>query len=834
MEVVNANTIAVATSPGFYLIEKYTGKISHFFRNPADAGVNSNTFVQSMTFVPGGKVWLSTDGGGLNLFDLKTRKAINYSTRDGLPSNEVLGTQIDDKGRLWVATGKGLAYIVNAGKKNAKVFRVGFFAPETQNISRYSFSKLGDGLFAHGSTGGAFIFRASDIVNKPYSAPLHFTAFETLKNIDNLSPERERQYTEMLNAGKTLDLAYDENAFIISFASINFSNQDDILYSYKMEGMDYDWSVPDVARQARYTNIPPGDYEFTVKCISKNTGEVLDSRSLRIHVAQPYWNTPFAWLVYFLLMSGFAWLAWRYFANRMARKNFAEKINFFVNTAHDIRTPITLIMAPLSELKREKGLSEQGNEFLNIAIHNTKRLFWLINQLLDFQKFDSNKSLNVMKYDLADYLHTKYLEFQPLCERKGLSFILEAGKAPVYLWYDKEKMSKILDNLLSNAIKYTPEGGSVKMRLTESEKNVQIEIADTGIGIPQKAQKHLFSNFYRASNAVNSKETGSGLGLLLTKQLVHMHKGSISYESTENKGSVFTVTFKKGFVHLAKHITPQHTDEEKSVVQSRQEDALPTDTGDKVRNTLLLIEDNDELRYYLTTVFKDDYNVLDCPDSESALALLNRQSVDMIISDVMLPGMQGDELCKKLESDFTTSHIPIILLTARTEKEAVMQGFESGADDYMTKPFDTDVLKMKLKSILQNRQALTRKILAQSTVDETSEESAKEPQLTSMDQDFLKKSTSFIKEHMKNPDFNVAELCRELAMSRTLYYGKLKSLTGQSPIEFIRAIRLTEAASLLRRHIPVQEVAEKVGFTDAKYFSTVFKKYYGVSPSKYK
>ena len=560
-----------------------------------------------MTFVPGGKVWLSTDGGGLNLFDLKTRKAINYFTRDGFPSNEVLGTQIDDKGRLWVATGKGLAYIVNAGKKNAKVFRVGFFDPETQNISRYSFSKLGDGLFAHGSTGGAFIFRASDIVNKPYSAPLHFTAFETLKNLDHLSPERERQYTEMLNAGKTLDLAYDENAFIISFASINFSNQDDILYSYKMEGMDCDWSVPDVARQARYTNIPPGDYEFTVKCISKNTGEVLDSRSLHIHVAQPYWNTPFAWLVYFLLMSGVVWLAWRYFANRMARKNFAEKINFFVNTAHDIRTPITLIMAPLSELKREKGLSEQGNEFLNIAIHNTKRLFWLINQLLDFQKFDSNKTLNVMKYDLADYLHTKYLEFQPLCERKGLSLILEAGNAPVYLWYDKEKMSKILDNLLSNAIKYTPEGGSVKMRLAESEKNVQIEIADTGIGIPQKAQKHLFSNFYRASNAINSKETGSGLGLLLTKQLVHMHKGSISYESVENKGTVFTVTFKKGFVHLAKYITPQHTDGEKSVVQGRQEEVLPADTEDKVRNTLLLIEDNDELRYYLATVFKDDY-----------------------------------------------------------------------------------------------------------------------------------------------------------------------------------------------------------------------------------
>lgn len=836
LEVVNADTIAAATHTGFYLVEKSTGKVSHFFYDLTDAGVNSNVFVQSMTFAPGGRVWLSTNGGGLNLFDLKTQKAINYSTRDGLPSNEVHGTLLDEKGRLWIATSKGLAYIVDGGKENAKIFRIGLFDPDIKDISRFSFSKLNNGIFAHGSAGGAFLFRASDIENKPYAAPLYFASFEMIKNARHQSPERARQYTAMLNTGKVLDLAYDENAFVISFASVNFANQEDILYSYKMEGMDEVWSLPDRVQQIRYTNIPPGDYNFTVKGISQNTGNVLDTRSLHIRIAQPYWNTPYAWFVYGLLMLGFVWFTWRYFANRIARKHFAEKIDFFVNTAHDIRTPITLIMAPLSELKREKGLSEQGNNFLNIAIRNTDRLFRLINQLLDFQKFDNSKSLHVMKYDLTDYLHTKYLEFQPLCEKKGLSFSLETKEVPVYLWYDKEKMNKILDNLLSNAVKYTPEGGSVKIRLTESEKNVQIEVEDTGIGIPQKARKHLFSNFYRASNAINSKETGSGLGLLLTQRLVHMHKGNISYVSTENKGTVFRVVLKKGFVHLAKYIAPQRLDtdmDKEYPAISRPDETFSTEPENKAHKTLLLIDDNDELRFYLTTVFKEEYHVIGFPDSESALAYLDKQSADMIISDVMLPGMQGDELCKKLKSDFTTSHIPVILLTARTEKDAIIQGLESGADDYLIKPFDTDVLKMKLKSILLNRQAMYRNILAQSSANETSEKNAEEIPLTPKDQEFLKKSALYIKEHMSNAEFNVAELCREFAMSRTLYYGKLKSLTGQSPIEFIRTIRLAEAAKLLHQQIPVQEVAERVGFMDTKYFSTVFKKHYGVSPSKY-
>lgn len=840
IEIVNADTIAIATPAGFYLVEKKTENISHFFYDLTESGVKSNVFIQSMTFAPPHKVWLGTDGGGLNLLDLRTKKAVNYSDKDGLPSNYILGTQFDEKGRLWVVTDKGLAYITDEEEKNLKIHRIGFFDQEVKNISRSSFSRLDDKRLAYGSTGGAFIFEAAKIENKPYSTSLHFTSFEMIKNNQNLAPEREKQYIEMLNKDKCLNLNYDENAFIISFTSVNYTNQEDILYSYKMEGMDEEWSLPNTVQQIRYTNIPSGHYNFTVKCISKNTNEVLDVQSVRIQIGQPYWNTPYAWLVYSMLLFGLVYFAWRYFANRMARKHFAEKIDFFVNTAHDIRTPVTLIMAPLSELKNEKELSAQGKDFLAIAIHNTERLFRLINQLLDFQKFDNNKApLQVMKYDLNAYLHLKYIEFQPLCERKNISLLLNIGKETVYLWFDKEKMNKIIDNLLSNAVKYTPNGGAIQIDVVETEKNVQIKIEDTGIGIPQKAQKHLFTDFYRASNAISSQETGSGIGLLLTKKLVYLHKGSISYESVENQGTVFKVVFKKGFAHLAKYVVTEElpTQEEKrqpSVnVLSGSDESQPTLCTANVHKSMLIVEDNDELRFYLSKVFGQDYKVTDYPDCESALAYLSEHEVDIIISDVMLPGMQGDEFCRQLKSNFETSHIPIILLTARTEKDAIIKGLESGADDYLTKPFDTDVLKMKVKGILLNRQALSRNMLTTTSITESKETVDENIPFTQMDQDFLKQCTCYVKSHMTDPDFTIVGLCREFAMSRTLFYSKLKSLTGQSPNEFIRTIRLTEAAELLHQHVPVQDVAEKVGFTDAKYFSTVFKKHYGVSPSKY-
>ena len=444
---------------------------------------------------------------------------------------------------------------------------------------------------------------------------------------------------------------------------------------------------------------------------------------------------------------------------------------------------------------------------------------------------------------------------------------LSVPEAPVSLWMDKDKADKIFDNLLSNAVKYTPAGGTISITIEQNDKKITVEVKDSGIGIPRKAQRYIFSNFYRAENAVNSKETGSGIGLLLTRRLMKLHKGNISFTSNEGEGSTFLLTFRKGNRHLARYIlsgktsplstfltdistednsselSPEvNTDRETGTVQNtdRYDESEPNQTAHTAKERILIVEDNDDLRFYLKKTFSSIYTVIDKPDGESALEYLQGASVDLIISDVMMPGIQGDELCRQLKSDFTTSHIPVILLTAKMEKDAILEGLESGADDYLTKPFDTEILKTKIKGVLQNRKIMRQYFLSHSlnSIPATGQSEEKEDTecanlLSPMDKEFLERCTKLVTENLANPDFTINQLSRELALSRTIFYEKLKALTGQAPNEFIKLMRMTEAANLLKQQIPVQEVALLVGFTDSKYFSTVFKKHYGVSPSKF-
>lgn len=432
---------------------------------------------------------------------------------------------------------------------------------------------------------------------------------------------------------------------------------------------------------------------------------------------------------------------------------------------------------------------------------------------------------------------------------------------------DKDKTDKIFDNLLSNAVKYTPVGGTISITIEQNDKKITVEVKDSGIGIPRKAQRYIFSNFYRAENAVNSKETGSGIGLLLTRRLMKLHKGNISFTSNEGEGSTFLLTFRKGNRHLARYIlsgktsplstflsdistednsselSPEvNTDREAGTVQhtDRYDENEPNQTAHTAKERILIVEDNDDLRFYLKKTFASIYTVIDKPDGESALEYLQDKSVDLIISDVMMPGIQGDELCRRIKSDFTTSHIPVILLTAKTEKDAILEGLESGADDYLTKPFDTEILKTKIKGVLQNRKIMRQYFLSHSLPSVPAAEPSEKKEdtecanlLSAMDKEFLERCTRLITENLANPNFTINQLSRELALSRTIFYEKLKALTGQAPNEFIKLMRMTEAANLLKQGLPVQDVALLVGFTDSKYFSTAFKKHFGVSPSKF-
>lgn len=861
---VNKDTLALATANGLYLLDKQTGNFRQYFTSPSNADTRSNSVIYSMYFPAPDKVWFGTDGGGINLLDLKTGKAVTYSTADGLPSNYVYSILPDNKGHLWLSTDKGLAYITPS--PTPEITNIGFLDGLANEFNFMSYTRLRNGDFVYGSTNGAVRFNPENFTRPLYEAPLHFTSFEVPQKSREKTEEKKIQFNRMLNEGKTIRLKYNENSFLISFISVSYQYQQDIQYSYQLKGFEQNWSAPTKELGIRYTNIPPGDYTFHVKSMSKNGGRQLDEQTIRIHIAQPYWNTTLAWLIYIILLAGITYFVWRFFANKMEKKHFSEKIQFFINTAHDIRTPVTLIMAPLGDLSKEEGLSKEGKRYLQIARKNTEKLYNLIAQLLDFQKIDTTHlTLQVAEYDLKSYLQEKVLSFQTLCESKQIRMQLLLPDSPVSLWMDKDKTDKIFDNLFSNAVKYTPAGGEITVKVEQNDKKITIAVKDNGIGIPRKAQRYIFSNFYRAENAVNSKETGSGIGLLLTRRLMKLHKGHISFSSNEGEGSTFLLTFRKGNRHLAKYIVPARIDT--SIISATEPvteviepsdllsdvpdlsdtDLSDTDTNnapqtDKSKERIMIVEDNDELRFYLKKTFAPIYSVIDKPDGESALEYLKDKSVELIISDVMMPGIQGDELCRRIKSDFATSHIPVILLTAKTEKDAILEGLESGADDYLTKPFDTEILKTKIKGVLQNRKIMREYFLSHSlspvpaaaTPNEEKENAECAASLLSpMDKEFLERCTRLVTENLANPDFTINQLCREVALSRTLFYEKLKALTGQAPTEFIKLLRMTEAANLLKQQIPVQEVALLVGFTDAKYFSTAFKKHYGVSPSKF-
>jgi DNA-binding response OmpR family regulator/two-component sensor histidine kinase len=521
----------------------------------------------------------------------------------------------------------------------------------------------------------------------------------------------------------------------------------------------------------------------------------------------------FAFLFIFLLI--------QYVRHIIAEHKSQERLRFFIQITHEILTPLSLVKAPLNELETLEALSGRGKKLLTVATENADKLFVLITQLLDLQKVDMNvEQLNITKQDLFSYIQEKIIAFRTIAKQKGIELHLDANPDFQEVWFDRDKMDKIINNLLSNAIKYTDEG-AVSVILKEGVNKWSIEIQDTGIGIPKKEQKYIFRRYYRAGNAVNSNESGSGIGLLLTKKLVQLLQGDILFYSTENIGTSFVLTFPSN-VNAS---LPAGKDFSKPA--TAMEDTSDTFDISPEKNVLLLAEDNNDMREYLTESLSNEYQVISVSDGEKLLSTAKEVNPDIIVSDVLMPGLRGDEVCRILKSSMETSHIPFILLSALSEKENVIFGLEAGANDYIIKPFDFSVLKARIRNIIQSREQLRKTVLSN------------EPDLedvdyvNQLDKYFLDKVIQVIEAELGNSEFSINEFCRMLGMSRTSVYNKMKTLTDQAPNDFIRIIRLNKSKELLKSKIyTIAEVSDRVGFSDPKYFSTSFKKQFGVSPSK--
>ena len=583
--------------------------------------------------------------------------------------------------------------------------------------------------------------------------------------------------------------------------------------------------------------MPPGSYTLQIRAISNEEKyKTYETRSIQIVITPPVWASVWAMVGYAILLVLVMIIIFRIIMLHKQKKISDEKTRFFVNTAHDIRTPLTLIKAPLEEVVENHLVAEKALPHMNMALRNVDTLLQLTTNLINFERIDVYSStLYVSEYELNSYMNNVCATFRKYAEMKHIRFVYESNFDYLNVWFDSDKMGSILKNILSNALKYTPENGSVCIYASEEGTTWSIEVKDTGIGIPSCEQKNLFKNYFRGSNVVNLKVTGSGIGLMLVYKLVRLHKGKIQIQSAEQQGTCVRIMFPKGNKHFrkAKFISPKEMDECPETIVSGEVSNLPTTKSSQMNKSsqrVLVVEDNDELRNYLVGMLTASYNVQSCSNGKDALVIIREFNPDLVISDIMMPEMSGDKLCSIIKTDIEMSHIPVILLTALGDEKDILGGLEIGADAYITKPFSVGILKVTIKNILANR-ALLRHVY-NSIEDE--EEDLPANCSNTLDWKFIASVKECIEKNMGDSDFNVEMLSSQHHMSRTSFYNKLKILTGYAPADYIRMIRLQYAAQLLKQgEHTVTEVADIVGFSDVKYFREVFKKYYDVSPSKY-
>lgn len=553
------------------------------------------------------------------------------------------------------------------------------------------------------------------------------------------------------------------------------------------------------------------------------------------YVAHPVWLSFWAICIYVLTITSVTYVIFRLHSMRREKKASDERTRFFINTAHDIRTPLTLIKAPLEEIQQKENLSEESQANMLTAMKNVDTLLRLTTNLINFSKANVySSSLRISEHELNTYMEGICHAFYSYAEAKQIKLDYKSNFEYQNVWFDKEKMDSITKNLISNAIKYTPAHGEVHIIICHDKDNWSLEITDTGIGIPAKEQKKLFKLHFRGSNAINAKITGSGIGLMLVWKLVRIHKGKISIESVENKGTRVKVIFPQK--QFRNQQVPTETVQQENVAPVSPSAVSPHTYKDlyrqHVQNTqrILVVEDNDDLREYLFHTLSEAYQVETCTNGKEALKIIPEFKPDLVLSDIMMPEMRGDELCSAIKNNILTSHIPVILLTALNDEKNIVEGLETGADKYLIKPFNIGILKASIANILTNRALLRRKYADM----ELHNDSISINYSNTLDQQFLEAVKETITENLDNSSFNVESLCASQNMSRSSFYNKLKALTDQAPADYIRLIRLKRAAQLLSEgQYNISEISDMTGFNDVKYFREVFKKYYKISPSGY-
>lgn len=803
----SADTLLAATVEGLSVIDRekgVVGTISSF------GGVPLSGPVRNVFKARDGRIWMATDGSGLISYSLQTGEARQYTKADGLSSMSVNNVLEDRSGRIWTTTEDGLYWIdsMSGAVKNARSY---LSVPECFFNDRAAIC-LQDGRLGFGTSSGVFFFTPE--IN-PYRTPeacrIYFYDFDIIGAQDRVYLSA----VKALHSDRNVVLPYRSRSFRISYSAIADYCGGGFSFSYRLGSHD-EWNASPEDNTLIFNDIASGSHVLSVRVSDKFTGEVLAEKQVRFVIKSPWWASWWAVLMYAALAFLSGWMLLRYFRQKESEARFQDKMRLFIGLAHDIRTPLNLIKAPLSDMSASENLPHEFKERLGIASRNVDRISEMVSRLLSLQKTEaSGGSEKLTPVEVRAYVEGRVAEFLPAARQKAISLTFEVEPdVPCFIMSDVARLDHIVQNLLSNAVKYTSDG-SVSLRVACSQKEWNIAVSDTGHGIPRSEQGRIFNDFFRAENISSSGEGGFGIGLVVVRRFVHQMNGRITFSSEEGKGSVFTVILPMTVYHKAVPVTDVQVNAD-------------LDSADPVQAaTLLLVEDDADFRGYLCKVLSDEYNVLTAENGQQALDKIHEMEPDVIVADVMMPVMRGDDFCRALKNSLETSHIPVILMSALDDKENIILGLESGANDYVVKPFDMSVLKLRIRNLIRSRNNLRKKLIEEGV--STPEENY--PNI--LDKKFMDSILSIMESEIGNENFTVEELVSRVGMSRTALYNKVKALSGESPNTLLRIVRLNRAKTLLeQKGVSIAEVAYQVGFMDVKYFSACFKKRFGISPSK--
>lgn len=851
--------IWVGTVEGLNRYNKRLNNFDRFVHDPMDATSISDNDILCIYEDAKNELWVGTPLG-INRMDAATQTFKVYTTEDGLPANSVKGILDDEEGNLWLSTNNGISKFdpVNGVFTNFNIHD----GLQGNEFSQYVYCKTSDGEIMFGGTNGFNIFNPKNITDNPQVPEVVLTNLK-ISNKEVSVGMKDSPLTKHITRCDELILNHNQSDITLEYVALSYISNQKNKYAYRLEGFDNKgagWNYVGTKREATYTNLSPGNYVFRVKASNNDGYWNNEGVSLTITVLRAPWKSWWAYSIYFILATALVVAFCLYRIKRVREeKEFdlnQDNLKFFINVSHEFRTPLTLILNPIKRILEAQSLQESKAAAQSISF-SANKLMNLVNQLLDFRKSDLGLlSLNVVVIDIVQYSRDIFTLFEEVGYSKDLQFSFESTEPSIEAWVDTDKYEKILYNLLSNAIKYTNNGGHITLSVTlisgakrkskllkkNDDHFVEIKIKDTGIGLSSEQVSHVFERFYSGKES----RTAVGIGLNYSKSLIELHKGHILVESEIGKGSTFIVRLPLGHSHFKDsellNTSPSlsETNFDTRYLEPLKYDIAAADTtidteessiSDKDRKlpVVLIVEDNRELRKQLCNELSGKYNVKEAINGQEGLEKAEKYFPDLIISDIMMPIMDGVDMCNTIKMNLSTCHIPVILLTAKSLIENKIHGFKMGADEYISKPFHMDMLIIRIENLLVSRRRLKEKFSSSRVILPS-----KEVTSNNLDEEFLDKVTQIVTDNMANTEFSMDDLRDQVHLSRAGFFNKIKAITSTNPSTFVRNIKLKHSAELLLKgEHSIKEIAYMSGFKSASYFSTCFNELFKQTPASY-